>query len=124
MMEKITFVNENAPYVSAENLNQMQDNVENAINGIVERGSNANGEYIKFSNGTMICTKRLAGQASLILWYAPIVYADIPCGNFPQTFTAIQSIQATSENDQVVAHSISNFTTTSAGTIRSLVGVE
>jgi hypothetical protein len=31
-MQKITFVNESEPYLSAENLNQMQDNVENAIN--------------------------------------------------------------------------------------------
>lgn len=54
-MEKITFVNENAPYVSAENLNQMQTNVENAINGIVESGKNDNGTYIKFSDGTLIC---------------------------------------------------------------------
>lgn len=53
-MEKITFVNENAPYVSAENLNQMQTNVENAINGIVESGSNANGNWVKYADGTMI----------------------------------------------------------------------
>ena len=30
-MEKITFVNENEPYLSAENLNAMQDNIEEAI---------------------------------------------------------------------------------------------
>lgn len=30
-MEKITFVNESEPYLSAENLNAMQDNMENAI---------------------------------------------------------------------------------------------
>lgn len=30
-MEKITFVNESEPYISAENLNQMQSNIENAI---------------------------------------------------------------------------------------------
>ena len=31
-MEKITFVNNSEPYLSAENLNQLQDNIENAIN--------------------------------------------------------------------------------------------
>lgn len=31
-MEKIQFVNNSEPYLSAENLNQMQDNIENAIN--------------------------------------------------------------------------------------------
>lgn len=34
-MEKINFVNNSTPYLSAENLNQMQSNVENAINGVV-----------------------------------------------------------------------------------------
>ena len=31
----------------------------NYINSIVERGSNANGTYIKFADGTMICTKKV-----------------------------------------------------------------
>ena len=31
-MKKINFVNNDAPYLSAENLNQMQDNIEDAIN--------------------------------------------------------------------------------------------
>jgi hypothetical protein len=31
-MDKINFVNNDAPYLSAENLNQMQDNIEEAIN--------------------------------------------------------------------------------------------
>lgn len=34
-MEKITFVNNDAPYLSAENLNQLQNNVEEAIDGVV-----------------------------------------------------------------------------------------
>jgi hypothetical protein len=33
-MEKINFVNGKSPYISATNLNKLQDNVENAINGI------------------------------------------------------------------------------------------
>lgn len=28
----------------------------NCLNGVIERGSNANGEYVKFGDGTMICT--------------------------------------------------------------------
>ena len=34
-MEKINFVNNSEPYLSAENLNQLQTNIENAINGFV-----------------------------------------------------------------------------------------
>lgn len=31
----------------------------NYVNGIVESGSNANGNWIKYADGTMICTKRI-----------------------------------------------------------------
>lgn len=39
------------------------DTLVGAINSIVESGSNENGEYIKFANGTMICknTQRIVG---------------------------------------------------------------
>ena len=57
-MEKINFINNQAPALNATNLNQLQTNIENAINSVVESGSNSNGDYIKFSDGTMICWKR------------------------------------------------------------------
>ena len=37
----------------------------NYINHIVESGSNANGNYIKYADGTMICTKKETGQAKI-----------------------------------------------------------
>ena len=36
-----------------------------AINSVVESGSNANGNYIKYADGTMICTKKETGQAKI-----------------------------------------------------------
>lgn len=75
-MEKINFLNNSQPALNATNLNKLQDNVENAIaeqintqnttsdsetyscnyiNGIVESGNNANGYYVKFIDGTLIC---------------------------------------------------------------------
>lgn len=83
-MQKITFENlpsTNTP-LNASNLNTLQDNVETAINatisntagtsqtvgysqeyinnnvGVVESGSNNNGKWIKYSDGTMICWQR------------------------------------------------------------------
>lgn len=38
-MKKINFVNNDAPYLSAENLNQMQDNIEEAIDKKIENGA-------------------------------------------------------------------------------------
>ena len=57
-MEKINFINNQAPALNATNLNQLQTNIENAINSVVESGSNDNGNWIKFSDGTMICWKQ------------------------------------------------------------------
>ena len=63
-MDKIKFVNNGQPAINDTNLNQMQTNIENAINAIiVESGSNANGSYIKWSDGTMICRKKVTGTA-------------------------------------------------------------
>lgn len=56
-MEKINF--EDLPStktpIDSTNLNLLQTNVENAINGVVESGTNSNGNYIKYADGTMIC---------------------------------------------------------------------
>lgn len=42
-----------------------KNNLVGAINSVVESGSNANGSWIKFSDGTMICTKKVTGQAKI-----------------------------------------------------------
>lgn len=57
-MNKINFVNGQAPYINGTNPNKMQDNIENAINEIVESGSNDNGNWIKYADGTMIVTQK------------------------------------------------------------------
>lgn len=89
-MEKINFVNNNEPYLSAENLNQMQDNIEEAINGVVESGSNDNGSYIKFADGTLICmgdtmdvlTSAIAEAQFLVTYPIPFVnYPSVTISN-------------------------------------------
>ena len=55
-MEKINFndlPNTDTP-INSSNLNQLQTNVENEINGLIESGSNARGSYIKLPDGTLI----------------------------------------------------------------------
>lgn len=103
-MEKITFVNENAPYVSAENLNQMQDNVESAINGIIETGSNNNGRWIKWADGTMIVTQfyertyesKIATGA--LYWGAIESILD-----YPVSFTELHSVSITAKDNNLVS---------------------
>ena len=55
-MNKINFVNNSEPALSAETLNQMQDNMEEATT--IETITNENGTAIKYPDGTMIfCNK-------------------------------------------------------------------
>ena len=90
-MTKINFTNlpdETTP-VNATNLNTLQTNVETAISGVVDAGSNANGYYIKYADGTMICTGRR--ETDTITWTADgsaYIAGVFNFANFPQTFYA------------------------------------
>ena len=70
ILTKIGFNNGSQPGINDTNLNQMQTNIQTAISTletnidteigqIIESGSNSNGSYIKFSDGTMICYKHI-----------------------------------------------------------------
>ena len=67
-MQKIEFKDlpDTTTPITAYNLNLLQDNVEEGINGVVESGSNENGNYIKFYDGTLIC-------------YNTQVFSDVAC---------------------------------------------
>lgn len=111
-MQKITFEDlpsTNTP-LNANNLNTLQDNVEDAIDGlisnnygtsnsngytqnyinnnvgVVESGSNANGNYIKFADGTMICYAILPFNLAITSQYEGIYYANTGSIIFPQEF--------------------------------------
>lgn len=49
-MALVTFVDDSAPYLNAQNLN----NNFNECNNIIESGSTSAGRYIKYNDGTMI----------------------------------------------------------------------
>lgn len=65
------------------------DNLVGAINSIVESGSNANGNYVKFADGTMIC-RRTTNLGSVDInkawgnFYESTNAYEV--GNFPQPF--------------------------------------
>ena len=102
------------------NLNtSSKDNLVTAINSIVESGVNDNGSWIKFADGTMICTKIVSGNTGnvLNLWYNGIYFMDIQNGNWAQEFVELYNTQATNQNLQLWC-TIGNVTTTSAGTTR------
>ena len=89
-MEKIEFKNlpdTNTP-INAENLNQMQTNTENAINGVVESGSNDKGSWTKWADGTMICTRTIpVNNASVSsAWGTLYYYQDANTYEFAKAF--------------------------------------
>lgn len=86
-MEKINFINNQAPALNATNLNQLQTNIENAINGVVESGSNDNGSWVKYSDGTMICYKKLVNVTIEITTpWVSLYEGNYNAGSLPQTF--------------------------------------
>ena len=60
----------------------------NYVNGIVESGSNENGNWIKYNDGTMICTKKHSGTANVNVALGSIFYNGYyaMAGDLPQDF--------------------------------------
>lgn len=59
---------------------------------IIERGSNANGEYVRFADGMQICTRTVTASASAgVAWTFPAVFIAAPV----VTGSAVSSVLAT-----------------------------
>ena len=117
-MDKIDFVNNGQPSINDTNLNQMQTNIENAINAImVESGSNTNGSYIKFSDGTMICRKYINfGQKAISnTWGSFYESEKITIGNYPEPFIEVPQIFVMPLNTFFIEKDATNISKTSWG---------
>lgn len=117
-MDKIDFVNNGQPAINDTNLNQMQTNIENAINAIkVESGSNTNGSYIKFSDGTMICRKYInfGKKAITTTWGSFYESEKITIGNYPEPFIEIPQIFIMPLNTFFIEKESSSISKTSWG---------
>ena len=68
-----------------------KSNLVGAINSVVESGSNANGDYIKYSDGTMICTKKVSfvGLQFTIAWGSVYETPPVELGDYAQEFVDI-----------------------------------
>ena len=61
--------------------------VDDSINGIVESGSNTNGSWTKWADGTMIINKTVLGTANITnAWGSLYISNDINLGDFPVAF--------------------------------------
>ena len=63
------------------------DTLVGAINSVVESGSNSNGSWIKYADGTMICTRSIEKQLPCTATWGSLFYGfDSDVYNFAQEF--------------------------------------
>lgn len=99
-----------------------------AINSVVESGSNANGNYIKYADGTMICTKKVIGEVSFTSsWGSLYDTGDNPfdLGNWAIPFIDVPIVSAnfTGGNGQWIEGFAVTPSKTSAGKINIVSAV-
>ena len=84
-----------------------------AINSVVESGSNANGDYIKYSDGTMICTKKVSfvGLQFTIAWGNVYETPPVELGDYAQEFVDIPLMFITAATSSAVAEGVDNTKT-------------
>ena len=70
----------------------------NYVNGIIESGSNANGNYIKYADGTMICTKKVefSNIAITNTWGSFYESTSLDIGSYAVPFISTPAISLTS----------------------------
>lgn len=86
---------------------------------IVESGSNDNDSWIKYSDGTMICTKKeIISTAINSQWGGLYESGDVILGQFPQTFISNPRVSVTNNSSSgsgALIEAVFGVTTTSAG---------
>ena len=84
----------------------------------IDSGSNTNGDYIKFSNGTMICTKQfeLSSIAFPNTWGGWYETAQIDLGGYAQNFISTPYVYATAVKGSFFIEGIKSTSQNSFGT--------
>jgi hypothetical protein len=89
---------------------------QNSSSAIVERGSNANGEFVRFADGTQICLKTLTGLGPITSAFGSIFISttSYSFGTLPASFTAAPrvSISSFSALQSSIVSSLEPATTT------------
>ena len=86
---------------------------------ITDSGSNANGNYIKFQDGTMICYKSVSSAVEITTAWGSLYEGSLNLGSWPATFISAPEVSIT--NRGIPGAMIESFktipTTTSAGEV-------
>ncbi len=85
---------------------------------IQESGSNANGRYIKYTDGTLICIKQVTKRLVSVSEWGSLYDAVIDnCGDWAHSFINVPNVLATPIVNSAFIEGIKNFSSTSAGII-------
>ena len=96
----------------------VEDDMLDNIGSEIESGSNENGSYIKFADGTLICCKNYASTpTSLNLWGDSIYYTDIQMGVWALNFKILKNVQVSNTTAQYWCN-VYDASETSAGKVR------
>ena len=87
--------------VSTSSTNAVENGaITNYVNSVVESGSNANGNYIKYMDGTMICCQRKSVSTAVATAEGNLFKsADIQLDNFPVEFYSVPTVNFTFTNN-------------------------
>ena len=85
-----------------------------------DSGSNANGSYMKFPDGTLICWKNLTVSGTFSAWGNVFISDAMSLGSFPYTFYAVPAVTVTPRNTDTAGSvvNLNNVSTTSCGEVR------
>lgn len=92
------------------------DSIPDTLDTLIERGSNVNGNYVKFADGTLICTANLSDEVSYLwgigTWFRNSNFPLATNGwTFPHVFSSTPTVQITSLNDNGASGSIEGVLT-------------
>lgn len=85
---------------------------------VIETGSNANGKWIKYADGTMICTKNVSAVVNINTAVGNLFYGAVELGDYPQNFidSPIPNITI-GKNRNIILGGVGDNSSASAGSI-------
>lgn len=98
------YVNDIADTIPSVNTTTTSSNTDtyscNYINNIIESGSNANGNYVKYADGTMVCYGTKSGTGTLADYWTTFKKIEGITTTFPVAFVSTPSITISSISAQ------------------------
>jgi len=84
---------------------------------IIEKGSNANGQWTKWADGTMITQFRLGASFNITNAFGSLFYANIGSISYPQTFVDVPSCSITSAGYGWISRTVGSISGTGSSII-------